>query len=126
MIENSYATGSVSAFSGSLGGLVGQSNGLINASYSAGRLSDQGYDTGGLVGYDGHTGGITAAYWDTNTSGIADLSRGAGNISNDSGIAGLNTKQLRSGLPPGFGPDVWTENRKLNSGLPYLRSLPPV
>ena len=124
-INNSYATGSVTAYSGYLGGLVGQSNGMINASYSVGRLSDQGYETGGFVGIDGNSGGITAAYWDTDTSGIADLSRGAGNLSNDSGILGMTTKQLRSGLPPGFAPNAWTENRKLNNGLPYLRSVPP-
>jgi The GLUG motif len=124
-IANSYATGSVHAFSGYVGGLVGQNNNVVTASYSIGQISDMGFDFGGFVGVEHNSGGISDAYWDTDTSGIADPSRGAGNLPNDSGITGLTTKQLRSELPLGLDPLVWSESKFVNGGLPYLRALPP-
>ena len=129
-ITNSYATtGAVTGGKDDfVGGLVGGlTNGATLAdSYSAGALTGgKGSEIGGLVGFDGTSGGITDSYWDTTTSGIASLSQGAGNITNDTGISGLTTAQLQSGLPSGFSASVWGENATINGGLPYLLALPP-
>jgi filamentous hemagglutinin family protein len=128
-IINSYAT--IGAVTGGkddfVGGLVGglTDGTTVADSYSAGAVtSGTGSEIGGLVGADG-TGDITDSYWDTTTSGITNLSQGAGNIANDTGIAGLTTAQLQSGLPTGFSASVWGESGTINGGLPYLLALPP-
>jgi len=124
-IANSYARGAATGYSDDVGGLAGENDGTIAASYSTGQVTSLStFKVGGLVGYDKNAG-IADGYWDTDTSGIADLSRGAGSPLNDQGIAGLTTKQLRSGLPPGFAASVWRQNKHLNDGLPYLVALPP-
>jgi hypothetical protein len=128
-ITNSYtSTGAVTGGRDEfVGGLVGGlTNGATVAdSYSAGAVTGgKGSETGGLVGSDG-TGGITDSYWDTTTSGITNLSQGAGNVVNDTGITGLTTGQLQSGLPTGFDPAIWGGNATINGGLPYLLALPP-
>jgi len=40
-------------------------------------------------------------------------------------VTGLTTAQLKSGLPPGFDPHVWAEDKRINHGLPYLIANPP-
>jgi hypothetical protein len=128
-IEDSYSTGSVSARAESvLGGLVGYNNGHspLKESYSIGHVDVAGGTAGGLIGEDGNTEGWDQkCYWDTSTSGIANLSQGAGQPANDPGITGLTTAQLQAGLPAGFDPTVWAEDPKLNHGLPYLIANPP-
>jgi GLUG motif-containing protein len=126
-IENCYAedAASVSANS-SAGGLVGQNLSMIANSYSTGVVTaGSESDVGGLVGYDSSQGGLSNAYWDTTTSGITNLSQGAGNIANDPGITGETSAQLQAGLPTGFDPTIWAENPSINSGLPYLIANPP-
>lgn len=125
LTTNTYSTGIVASSAGYLGGLAGvesdsQNTGRISASYSTGRVKRSGAPRGGLVGEDLSPGGITDTYWDLDTSGIANKSRGAGTPKNDTGITGLTTKQLKSGLPAGFDPSIWGENPKINGGLPYL------
>ena len=78
-----------------------------------------------LSGSDGEGGTISDLYWDTSTSGITNLSQGAGNIANDPGITGETTTQLQAGLPTGFDPTIWAENTNINGGLPYLIANPP-
>jgi hypothetical protein len=68
---------------------------------------------------------LSDTYWDTTTSGVTDLSKGAGNKKNDPGIEGLTTAQLRSGLPDGFMSTVWAEKSSINGGLPFLLANPP-
>ena len=131
-ITNSYATGSVTGGNGAfVGGLIGSnldnanghSNPTIVSSYSTGSISGgSGADVGGLIGQDLAQTGTTNAYWDVDTSGINDLSRGAGNVANDPGIAGLTTAQFQSGLPAGFNASLWNEKNTINGGLPYLLS----
>jgi len=128
-ILDCYATGAVSGGgSSSVGGLVGTYvDGKIAASYSTGAVK-AGHDSsvGGFLGFDqSDTHALKNDYWDTDTSGITDLSRGAGNIPNDPGITGLTTAQFQSGLPEGFDPTVWAENPQINDGLPYLRANVP-
>ena len=124
-IANSYSSGAAIGGSGSnVGGMVGFSyEGTISASYSTGAPSG-GADIGGFIG-DDESASLTDTYWDTTTSGIANLSQGAGNISNAPGITGLSTQQLQSGLPAGFQKGTWKEKTKINGGLPYLVANPP-
>jgi hypothetical protein len=127
-VQDSYATGDASTSGGSsgAGGLAGLNFGTIARAYSTGKPSDDGGKTGGSVGYDNATAGsISSDYWDTSTSGITNLSQGAGNIANDPGITGLSNSQLKSGLPAGFSSSIWGESASINGGLPYLLALPP-
>jgi hypothetical protein len=127
-ILNSYSTGAAVAGSNSyVGGFAGYNDGTIQYAYSTGAPSGgTGAYVGGFVGYDAAAaGGLTDAYWDTDTSGIANLSQGAGNTANDPGITGLTTAQLQSGLPQGFDRAIWGENPNINDGLPYLLANPP-
>jgi hypothetical protein len=129
-ILNSYSTGAVGAGNNSfVGGLVGSNENLIENNafpviafvYSTGGvIGNSGATVGGLIGQDIADPGITDAYWDLDTSGVSDPSRGAGNVENDSGIAGLTDIQLKSGLPAGFVSKGWTQRAEINSGYPYL------
>jgi hypothetical protein len=132
-ILNSYSTGG--AFvkrpvsnASSAGGLVGHnySVGSISSSYSTGAASGAATSVGGSIGTDdGADGSLIDTYWDIDTSGIANLGRGAGNRNNDPGITGLTTAQLQSGLPAGFDSTIWGEISNINGGLPYLLANPP-
>jgi hypothetical protein len=128
-IENSYAEVSTTIPNTLyVGGLVGLTGSTVQNSYSAGAVTGgSGSYVGGFVGYDDQTGGsdVSNDYWDTTTSGITNLSQGAGNVSNDPGITGQTTAQLQSGLPAGFDPTIWAENPSINGGLPYLIANPP-
>ncbi|MGD0192810.1 MAG: hypothetical protein ABSD74_18885 [Rhizomicrobium sp.] len=127
-VDNCYATGTarVVVANASAGGLVGYNALTISGSYSTGVPTAHGGGyVGGSAGIDVSGGGITTDYWDTTTSGITNLSQGAGNIANDPGITGETTAQLQSGLPAGFDPTIWAENPKINNGLPYLIANPP-
>jgi hypothetical protein len=70
---------SVSTASGndSVGGLVGQNVGTIESSYSRGGVNGHSH-VGGLVGYNSRMGGISACFWDTQTSGLNRSSGGSG------------------------------------------------
>jgi hypothetical protein len=127
-ISDSYATGSVRGDSSAdLGGLVGLNDSSIAASYATGAVSGGGENSiGGLIGVDeAQPGSLTDTYWDTDTSGIANLDQGAGSPLNDAGITGLTTAQFQSGLPQGFDPKVWAEEAKIDDGFPYLLTNKP-
>jgi hypothetical protein len=118
-ITNAFATGPVSGYTGSeiVGGLVGENIGTIGNTYATGVASGDSR-TGGLIGQDDMSSGhVTNSYWDVLTSGIGMLS-GAGNISDDPGIAGLVTVSLQSTLPAGFNNTIW----RTGTGLyPYFQ-----
>lgn len=126
-ISNSYSTGAVTGATGAkaVGSLVGTDFGDFAAVYGTGQVTApaDAY-AGGLVGND-TTGANTAAYWDLDTTGIADPSQGAGNIPNDPGITGLTDAQLKARLPKGFSRKIWRQNATTNNGYPYLRANPP-
>jgi hypothetical protein len=94
----------------------------ISSSYATGEVNGTSGYTGGLIGFETYGGGsnVKKAYWDMTTSGISDPSQGAGNVANDPGIKGLSDSQLKSGLPKGFNPKIWSEDSNINGGLPYL------
>ena len=131
VLGNSYATGDVvsKARAGTrayIGGLIGYDVGGIATSYSTGHVrAHAGAYSGGLVGYVQQQGTFAATDWDTDTSGITNLSQGAGYPSSEGGISGLTTAQFQSGLPSGFDPTVWAEDPSINNGLPYLIDNPP-
>jgi hypothetical protein len=128
-ILNSYAEGAVSGSSGALiGGLVGDFGGYAEYAYSTGAVSGGAKSyVGGFIGYDevDERGEFVDCYWDTDKSGVTNLSQGAGNIANDAGITGQTTSQLKAGLPAGFDTSTWNEKAKINGGLPYLLSNSP-
>lgn len=133
-IGNSYSLGAVAAGNASTaGGLIGKvgayfhNSHTIDFSYSTGTVtSGTGGYSGGFVGYDNSaTPSMAEDYWDLDTSGIGDPSRGAGNIANDPGITGLTDVQLKSALPDGFDSAIWGQNPSINNGYPYLRANPP-
>jgi hypothetical protein len=131
LVENCYAGGATTVSNDSdAGGLVGLTYFTVINSYSTGATSGgNNSDVGGLIGFEDHQvdgGTIADDYWDTTTSGITNLSQGAGNIANDPGIAGETSAQLQAGLPAGFDPTIWAENPSINNGLPYLIANPPL
>ncbi|MGH6878998.1 MAG: GLUG motif-containing protein, partial [Rhizomicrobium sp.] len=124
-IGNSYATGDVIAglYETAGGGLIGwdgngEDDSRANDSYSTGTV--KGEYLGGFVGY-ADSGRFKNCDWDTKTSGIAS---GSG-FGNGSGITGLTSHQLRSGLPKGFDSAIWAQDNKINNGFPYLIANPP-
>ncbi len=122
LTTNSYATGSVTGGNAAdVGGLDGWAVATVKTSYSTGAVSGgSSRFVGGFLGVD-DSSGLTNSYWDTTTSGT-DQGTGTGNVS---GLTGLTTQQLQSGLPPGFDRKIWAENPKINGGLPYLIANPP-
>jgi hypothetical protein len=124
-VTNSYSTGAVKGGDhlNRVGGLAGLGN-AISAAYATGTVAG-GDKTGGFVGYDNEAGDLSDTYWDLDTSGIADPSQGAGNIPNDPGITGLTDAQLKSALPDGFDPNIWSQSPNINNGYPYLLANPP-
>ena len=129
LIENCFATGSTTVSNTDavgVGGLTGVANMAVIDSYSAGAVkAGNGSVVGGFVGDDASNGQFSNNYWDTTTSGITNLSQGAGNIANDPGITGDTTAQLQAGLPSGFDASIWAEDPSINNGLPYLIANPP-
>lgn len=126
-ILNSYAVGSVAVGTdSSVGGTVGLNHGFVERTYSIGApTGDSGSFVGGFIGDDQSNLICVDCYWDVTTSGITDLSRGAGNRANDPDIVGMTTTQLQSQLPSGFDPSIWAEAPGVNDGFPYLLSNPP-
>jgi len=130
-IQNTYARGNATGgASANVGGLIGYSSnataGSIALSYSTGvPAGSTGSSVGGLVGFDAGTDSFSNTYWNTTSSGITDLTQGAGNVASDPGITGLSGAQLRSGLPAGFDPAVWIETAGINNNFPYLIALSP-
>ena len=127
-ISNTYATGAVSVgekaghlrFASDSGGLIGKNEATLASSYSTGA------PTGGLEATLGgsiadNEGTATDLYWDTTTSGT-ETGVGQGH---QKGVTGLTTHRLKSGLPAGFDPSIWGEQKGINHGLPYLLAIPP-
>jgi len=111
----------------SVGGLAGYKDQPVDAAYSTGAVSaGSGSYLGGSIGEDGAGSNENEAiYWDLDTSGVSDPSKGAGNVANDGGVSGLTSQQLRSGLPAGFLSTVWAQNPTINNGFPYLVGMAP-
>ena len=70
---------------------------------------------------DNPSSSLSDAYWNTDTSGITNLSQGAGNIANHPGITGLTTAQFQSGLRSGLDPSVPGSLFPKKSGSPFRR-----
>jgi hypothetical protein len=124
LISNSYATGSVTGGKYSyIGGLEGEATGggTLEFSYATGEITGGTSSfIGGLIGFD-DTVYFSDCYWDTDTTGTSEGTGGG----NKSGLTGLTSEQLQSGLPQGFSKKIWAEKGSLNSGFPYLTAIPP-
>ncbi len=122
-ISDSYSEGTpVGQNSSTIGGFVGEASYASNIATSYSTGAPAGAATmGGFAGVN--TSGATSSslYWNKTTSGF---SQATGN-GNDSGITGLTSTQMRSGLPTGFNSMTWGEMAGTNYGLPYLLALPP-
>jgi hypothetical protein len=119
MITNSYFTGSVtSGKKDSSGGFaVDSTEGTIATSYSSGTNLVSGEPGYGFIDEDGNS---TNDYWDTDASGSTTGCKGT-----CTGVTGLTTAQLQSGLPAGFDPAIWAQSPGVNDGYPYLIANPP-
>ena len=129
-----------------VGGLIGNAHGTVSDVYAIGRvIAGDDSDIGGLIGYfignkvtrsystgqvsgghnenrdDASDGQVTHSYCDENTS---ETTKGAG-FGDVSGITGLTTGQLQSGLPNDFDHAIWAERKDVNGGLPYFIANPP-
>lgn len=126
IIENSYVTGTVTgpAAGGAIGYNWNAGAAEAHDSYSVGTVTGSG--SGGFIGTDtAPTRSIDECYWDLDTSGIDNPHQGAGSPLDDPGITGLTDAELKSGLPAGFDPAIWSENPNINNGYPYLIANPP-
>jgi hypothetical protein len=124
-ISNSYATGAVTGHPEGAGGFIATTGSLIEEVYSTGLVNVSGaLLVGGLVGQDDELT-VSTSYWDLDTSEISDPSQGAGDPANDPGITGLTDAQLKAALPAGFSSTIWGQNAKINNGYPYLLANPP-
>jgi hypothetical protein len=117
-ITNSYASGDVKAGGGFVYAQETTAEGEIEFSYATGSVPAR---SGGFECSWYSINPVADDYWDTTTSGTDDGVCGG----NTSGITGLTTQQLKSGLPAGFDPTIWAESKKINNGLPYLINNPP-
>jgi hypothetical protein len=119
-VTNSYSTGATSGgFNTASGGLIGVAgtSASISSTYATGKITDGGGFACGIYPSE-----VSNGYWDTTSSGTTYGVCGNHNIS---GITGLTTTQLQSGLPAGFDPKIWAQDRKINRGFPYLIANPP-
>jgi len=126
-LQDCYATGAVAGGrDGAEGGLLAVNFGTIARAYSIGLVSAKRNSfIGGLLGIDHANQGIGESYWDLDTSGVSQLSQGAGSPPNDPGITGLSDAQLKAELPAGFDSNVWGQSAGVNNGYPYLVANPP-
>jgi hypothetical protein len=137
-ISNTYSTGPVAVGPGRrhrysvAGGLIGlnDSSVAVSTSYSTGAPTGAGGQStctvrgvytcvGGSIGWNDSA--AADIVWDVQTSGTNNATGNGGN----SGITGLTSHQLKSGLPVGFDPSIWGEQKGVNHGLPYLLAIPP-
>jgi hypothetical protein len=152
-IEQSFATGNVTADGCCAGGLVGNviyGGDRIVFSYATGSVSgvDGGY-VGGLVGLknyfanetyatgmivggpnicSGGYAGVDGLTWEdgSNYWDIDTSGTDQATCAGDAaGVLGLTTEQFKSGLPSGFDPTIWGQRADINNGYPYLLANPP-
>jgi hypothetical protein len=113
-VHDCYASGPVTGTS-SVGGLFGFNEGEnVTHCYSTGAVTGQSAtDVGGLVGMD--LGIVTASYWNTQTSGQATSDAGSGRTT-------AQMRQQATFVGWDFS-SVWGIDADANSGYPYLQAL---
>ena len=107
IIENSFSKGTVTARRLTAGGLVGWNWGRIEYSFAAGQVNSR-RNSGGLIGQNQDSEAVViSGFFDRQTT---RQSRGAGinNNERNSSIEALSTQELQSGrLPAGFNAAIW-------------------
>jgi filamentous hemagglutinin family protein len=115
-ISQSYALGAVNGGGSANTGAFAGENGAdatISQSYATGAVTGG----SGFLGANDNTSAtaIQSSYWDKQTTG---KSTGLGSGTAQSGLTGLTTAQLQSGLPSGFDPANWSI--VAGKSFPYL------
>lgn len=131
-VYNMYSHANISGVPGSGvgGGLVGENHGFTIRSYSTG-IVPTGTGKGGIIGHDADSGGVSGAFWDTQTSGNVDDSWGVGKTSaqlkNVATFTVTGTEGLGSPWDFVNNPnndvatdDIWNIHPRINQGYPYL------
>jgi len=119
-ISNSYARGTLLGTS-MVGGLVGSNvgDGSVSNSYATGSVNGTtGTDIGGLIGQKSGTGLISGSYYNSETLPLQ--------VDNGLGIGKTTAEMQLDSTYIGWSrfPDIWEINASINSGYPYLKSLP--
>ena len=102
-IARAYATGDVIG-DGQIGGVSGTNDGTIAATYAAGAVTGGLYDVGGLVGYNSHSGKISASYVSTSVRPQAGTSERSGLVGRNGGTisASYSERHSHNGVSIGF------------------------
>lgn len=114
-INNSYATGDVSASSSKVGGLVGfHTYKTISNCYSRGIVSGTTDSIGGLIGFL-YSGSIDNSFWDIETSGQITSAGGTGKTTQE-----MNTLSTYLDADWDF-TYLWDINETFNLGYPIFK-----
>jgi|GEM_PF-3141569 len=118
-ITDCYSLGAVSSTSTASGGLAGRiQTAHVTRTYAAGAVSGSGA-TGGLAGVSGGST-VTASFWDTQTSGLANSAAGTGKTTAEMQTQSTYTSaswSLSGTQDPNY---TWSLVSGTNSGYPYL------
>jgi hypothetical protein len=113
-LRAAYATGDVSGTIGSIGGVVGETDGAVSDVYATGTVSGS-FSVGPVVG----SGTVTDAYWNVNTSSISVADSSATGLTSDELLAD-RARTTASGLS--F-TRTWTVlDTETSASFPYLRN----
>lgn len=136
-VMNVYSHAAIGGVPGSGvgGGLVGENHGFTIRSYSTG-IVPSGPGKGGIIGHDAGSGGVSGAFWNTQTSGHLTSSDGTGKTTAElKNIATFtSTATVGLGSPWDFvgnpnddtaDDDTWNINTLINQGYPYLTAQTP-
>ncbi len=116
-VSNCYSTGAVSGDS-DVGGLLGWSGGNVTQCYSTGAVRGRS-SVGGLRGGSPQPGGVTACFWDTQTSGQATSAGGTGKTSAEMHDPNTFRAEGWDFVGQADGPhDIWAEPE--GGGYPIL------
>jgi hypothetical protein len=132
-VSGLYSHAAISGVPGSGvgGGLVGENGGFTARSYSTGAVPN-GSGKGGLIGDDLGSGGVSSAFWDTQTSGNATSDQGTGKTTAE--LKNVATFTAAPVWPWDFvgnpnddaaDDDIWGIDPLINQGYPYLTALIP-
>lgn len=118
-ISDTFATGNVNGID-KVGGLIGRQtvDSSVSNSYAMGQVSGTTSDIGGLLGIN-YGGGVNASYYDTNTSGQSDTTKGEPKTT-------AEMKNENTFLSGGWDfSGTWEIDSTSNNGYPILSGIYP-
>ena len=141
-VMDSYSVGPVTGLpidGDSVGGLVGENDGLVETSYSTGLVTADVTTTnvGGLIGSNpGGTGVVTNAFWATDTSGQPTSAAGGTPVTAaeladpqfyiDQGVTGTTAGLWNFNIGGAWGVNGTGSTGLINGGLPFLQAIFPI